>query len=128
VWVVERLDVDGEELPVIRHAKTWLPAPIALRYALRTRYRLGPASLASHLRAVAILYSWAESEEGVGDFEDFLRSGRTLIWDQLLTFLPYLQSRRFYEAGELDDLSPDRLTLPPVVCNQTLVIIYLTQD
>ncbi len=119
MWVVERLDVDGEELPVLRHADTWLPAPIALRYALRTRYGLGPASLANHLRAVAILYSWAESEEGVGDFEDFLRSGRILTRDQLLTFLPYLQSRRFYAASELDYLSPDRLTLPPVVCNQT---------
>lgn len=119
MWVVERLDVDGEELPVIRHAETWLPAPIALRYALRARYRLGPASLADHLRAVAILYSWAEVEEGVGDFEDFLRSGRTLTRDQLLTFLPYLQSRRYYALHELDDLSPDRLTLPPVVCNQT---------
>jgi len=119
MWVVERLDVDGEELPVIRHAETWLPAPIALRYALRTRYKLGPASLVSHLRAVAILYSWAESEEVVGDFEDFLTSGRTFTRDQLLTFLPYLQSRRFYDASELDDLSPDRLTLPPVVCNQT---------
>jgi integrase len=119
VWVVERLDVDGEELPVIRHAKTWLPAPIALRYALRTRYRLGPASLADHLRGVAILYSWAESEEGVGDFEDFLTSGRILTRDQLLTFLPYLQSRRYYEVSELEDLPPDHLTLPPVVCNQT---------
>jgi integrase len=119
MWVVERLDVDGEELPVLRHVETWLPAPIALRYALRTRYRLGPASLTGHLRAVGILYSWAESEEGVGDFEDFLTSGRTLTRDQLLTFLPYLQSRRFYAADELDDLSPDRLTLPPVVCNQT---------
>lgn len=119
MWVVERLDVDGEELPILRHADTWLPAPIALRYALRTRYRLGPASLAGHLRAVAILYSWAESEEGVGDFEDFLRSGRILSRDQLLTFLPYLQSRRFYAVSELADLSPDSLTLPPVVCNHT---------
>jgi integrase len=119
MWVVERLDVDGEELPILRHTETWLPAPIALRYALRTRYRLGPASLATHLRAVAILYSWAEAEEGVGDFEDFLSSGRTLTRDQLRTFLPYLQSRRFYDIGELDDLSPYRLTLPPVVCNQT---------
>jgi integrase len=119
VWVVERLDVDGEELPILRHAKTWLPAPIALRYALRTRYRLGPASLADHLRGVSILYSWAESEEGVGDFEDFLTSGRILTRDQLLTFLPYLQSRRYYEVSELEDLPPDHLTLPPVVCNQT---------
>lgn len=83
VWVVERLDVDGEELPVIRHTRTWLPAPIALRHAFRTRYRLGTASLATYLRAAAILYSRAESEEGAGNFKAFLTSGRILTRDQL---------------------------------------------
>jgi integrase len=117
VWVVERLDVDGEELPILRHAKTWLPAPIALRYVLRTRFRLGPASLANDLRAIAILYNWAEATEGIGDFEDFLTSGQVLTSDQLQTFLPYLQSRR-YEAVE-EALSADYATLPPIVSNQT---------
>ena len=119
MWVVERLDIDGEELPIIRHKETWLPAPIALRYALRTRFRLGPVSLTYDLRAIAILYNWAEATEGVGDFEDFLTSGRLLDRDQLLTFLPFLQSRRYYDLGELDENSPDYLTLPPVVSNQT---------
>lgn len=119
MWVVERLDVDGEELPVLRHAKTWLPAPIALRYVLRTRFRLGPASLTNHLRAIAILYNWAEATEGVGYFEDFLTSGRILTGDQLQTFLPYLQIRRYYPAAEMEGLSPDILTLPPIICNQT---------
>ncbi len=119
MWVVERLDVDGEELPVLRHTKTWLPAPIALRYVLRTRFRLGPASLTNHLRAIAILYNWAEATEGVGYFEDFLTSGRILTGDQLQTFLPYLQIRRYYPATEIEGLSPDSLTLPPIICNQT---------
>lgn len=119
MWVVERLDIDGEELPVIRHKESWLPAPIALRYALRTRFRLGPASLTNDLRAIAILYNWAEATEGVGDFEDFLTSGQLLGRDQLLTFLPFLQSRRYYDLDEFEENSLDYLTLPPVVSNQT---------
>jgi hypothetical protein len=119
MWVVERLDIDGEELPVIRHKETWLPAPIALRYVLRTRFRLGPASLINDLRAVAILYNWADATEGIGDFEDFLTSGQLLDRDQLLTFLPFLQSRRYYDPSEFNENSPDYLTLPPVVSNQT---------
>jgi integrase len=119
MWVVERLDVDGEELPILRHAKTWLPAPIALRYVLWARFRMGAASLTNDLRAIAILYNWAEATEGIGDFEDFLMSGQILTRDQLLSFLPYLQSRRYVAADDLIDLSPDHITLPPIVSNQT---------
>lgn len=119
MWVVERLDVDGEELPVIRHAETWLPAPIALRYSLRARFRLGPASLTNDLRAIAILYNWAEATEGVGPFEDFLTSGRILCGDQLSNLIPHLQLRRYYETQELNEVSPDRVARPPLVCNQT---------
>jgi Phage integrase family len=119
MWVVERLDVDGEELPVIRHAETWLTAPIALRYALRTRFRLGAASLINDLRAIAILYNWAEADEGIGDFEDFLTSGQILNKDQLLKFIPFLQMRRFYEASEQTDIAPELVARPPLVCDQT---------
>ncbi|HEY0100344.1 MAG TPA: site-specific integrase [Pyrinomonadaceae bacterium] len=119
MWVVERLDVDGEELPILRHAEMWLPAPIALRYALWARFRVGPSSLTNDFRAIAILYNWAEATEGIGYFEDFLTSGRVLTRDQLLAFLPYLQSRRYIDADELITLSPDYITLPPIVGNQT---------
>lgn len=119
MWVVERLDVDGEELPVIRHAETWLPAPIALRYVLRTRFRLGPASLTNHLRAITIVYNWAEATEGVGYFEDFLTSGQILTRDQLLTLIPHLQLRRYGDAEELNNISPGCMERPPLVCDQT---------
>jgi integrase len=118
VWVVERLDIDGEELPVIRHVNTWLPAPVALRYALRTRFRIGPVALTNDLRAITILYNWAEATEGVGNFECFLTSGHILNKDQLLTFIPYLQMRR-YKTGELSDVPPDFVSRPPLVCDQT---------
>jgi hypothetical protein len=119
MWVVERLDVDGEELPVIRHADTWLLAPVALRYALRMRFRLGASSLTNHLRAIANFYNWAEANEGVGDFEDFLTSGQILSNDQLLTLIPYLQVRRYYEAAEMNEVAPDLVARPPLVCNHT---------
>jgi hypothetical protein len=119
MWVVERLDIDGEELPIIRHKETWLPAPIALRYTLWARFRLGPASLTNDLRAIAILYNWAEATVSIGNFEDFLTSGHIITWDQLQSFLPYLQSRRYIEADDLIDLSPDYATLPPIVSYQT---------
>ncbi len=119
MWVVERLDIDGEELPIIRHKETWLPAPIALRYALRTRFRLVPVSLTYDLRAITILYNWAEATEGVGDFEDFLTSGQVLTRDQLLNFIPHLQLRRYFETNELNEILPDRVARPALVCNQT---------
>ena len=119
MWVVERLDIDGEELPILRHAETWLPAPIALRYALRTRFKLGPASLTYYLRAIAILYNWAESTEGIGDFEDFLTSGHVLSRDQLLTLIPYLLCRYHYYTDEWNNISSECLARPSFVSNQT---------
>jgi integrase len=119
LWVVERLDIDGEELPVIRHAETWLPAPIALRYVLRTRFRLGPASLINNLRAITILYNWAEIIEGVGNFEDFLTSGKVLSRDQLLTFIPHLQRLRHQEWAAMNMNVPDDTSMNSLVCDQT---------
>ena len=119
MWFVERLDIDGEELPVIRHLKTWLPAPVALRYVLRTRFRLGPVSLTYDLRAITILYNWAEVTEGVGNFEDFLTSGHVLNRDQLLTFIPYLQSRHHHEAPEVMRISTNYVARTSIVSDQT---------
>lgn len=84
VWVVERIDAEGEELPVLRHARTWLLAPLALRYVLRTRPHLGPSAMFTELRGICILYNWAESAEGVGDLEFFLTSGGALEKGELL--------------------------------------------
>jgi integrase len=119
MWLVERLDIEGEELPVIRHIKKWLPAPVALRYVLRTRFRLGPVSLTNDLRAITILYNWAEITEGVGNFEDFLTSGRILNRDQLLTFIPHLQRRHHHEAAELMDISTNHVACTSLVGDQT---------
>jgi hypothetical protein len=97
VWVVERIDAEGEELPVLRHSRTWMLAPLALRYVLRTRFHLGPSSLFTKLRGVCILYNWAESAEGVGDLETFLTSGGALDKGELLRVVTQL--RRQHNVG-----------------------------
>lgn len=91
VWVVERLNINGEELPVIRHAESWLPAPVALRYSLRTRFLLGASTLTAEMRAISIAYNWAENVEGIGNLEDFLTSGRVLSREQLQQLITFLR-------------------------------------
>jgi hypothetical protein len=98
-WVVERIDVDGEELPMVRHAVTWLPAPVALRYALRTRFSVGSAQLTADIRAIAILYNWSECPAGVGGFEAFLTSGNFLSREQLKSLAAELRWRRKAVTG-----------------------------
>jgi hypothetical protein len=91
VWTVERLNIQGEELPVIRHAESWHLAPLALRYVLRTRFYLGLNSLLRDVYSVAHAYNWGEQVEGVGDLEEFLVSGRTLNRGQLLQLSEWLR-------------------------------------
>lgn len=102
-WVVERLDINGEEVPVLRHRQTWMPAPIALRYLLRTRFGLGAASLTYDMRALAVLYNWAEGLEDIGDLENFLTSGRFLSEEQLRQLASCLRYR--YKPASISSIS-----------------------
>ncbi|GLC25286.1 tyrosine-type recombinase/integrase [Roseisolibacter agri] len=77
MWEVEMVRLDhGERLPVIRNSRTWLPAPLALRYVLSQRPRLRPGSLANDVRGVCALYNWAAQERTVGFLDDWLARGR----------------------------------------------------
>jgi integrase len=109
-WVVERVDVNGEELPIIRDAETWEPAPIALRYVLKLRFRLGPGALASDMRAIAHTYNCTECDETIGDFDGFILNGGCLSRNQLLQLSSYLHRQHFIcESGGANGL----------VCNLT---------
>src|SRR5687768_4455394 len=84
-WVTDRLyfSHSGEELPILRHWQTWVPAPLALRYVLEdARHALAPGSLEIHLRALSLLYRWAETDGGLGNFEAFLMGGGLLKVEQ----------------------------------------------
>jgi hypothetical protein len=97
IWAGERLDIEGEELPILRHAHSWIPAPLALRYVLRTRFALSPSSLFSELRGICILYNWAESAGNIGNIEAFLTAGHMLDKNELMQLVTQL--RRQHAVG-----------------------------
>ena len=68
----------GERLPCLIDATTWIPARVALRWALRyRRYRVQSSMLASHLRVLAKVYRRTQEIAGL-DLDDRLTQGRTL--------------------------------------------------
>lgn len=90
-WTVEVLDApDGTEFPVVRRTVDWLPAPLALSYALYTRRRIAPGSLKLEMGDIARLYNWAEDSIGVGDLEGYLRSGQLFEREDLAEIKAYL--------------------------------------
>lgn len=91
-WVVETLDApDGNALPVLRHAASWTPAPLALSYALEMRRRLAPGSLRAEMATVALMYAWAERHFAVGFLEDYLRAGLLLEREELGSLKDFLR-------------------------------------
>ena len=106
IWTVERLDIDGEELSILRHTISWAPAPLALRYALRMRFALSPSSLFSELRGICILYNWTEVTADIGNIETFLISGGTLNKNALLQLATQL--RRQHDVGSSTLTRPKR--------------------
>lgn len=93
-YVVEllRFDHTGEEVAVLRDAN-WMTPPVALRYAAQElRHRHGPGSQAAQLRAVRLLYAWAEAPDrgALGHFERFLTSGQRLTVEQLKSLKDFL--------------------------------------
>lgn len=68
----------GERLPCLVEAATWIPARVALRWAMRyRRYRVQSSTLAANLRVLAEVYRWTQ-ETGGFDLDDRLTQGRTL--------------------------------------------------
>ncbi len=59
-------------------AVTWIPARVALRWAMRyRRYRVQSSTLAANLRVLAKVYRWTQETAGF-DLDDRLTQGRTL--------------------------------------------------
>ena len=68
----------GERLPCLVDAATWMPARVALRWAMRyRRYRVQSSTLAANLRVLAKVYRWTHETAGF-DLDDRLTQGRTL--------------------------------------------------
>src|SRR5437879_9400156 len=68
----------GERLPCLVDRATWIPARVAIRWAVRyRRYRVQSSTLENNLRTVGRIYEWAERVGGF-DLDDYLTSGKTL--------------------------------------------------
>lgn len=67
----------GERLPCLVDAASWIPARVALRWAMRyRRYRVQSSTLAANLRVLGKVYRWTQ-QTGF-DLDDRLTQGRTL--------------------------------------------------
>lgn len=85
-WKVEVLRLpEGGVLPVIRHTRLWTAAPLALRYTLAERNRMGEGSLVGELRALCVAYHWSEWA-GHGFLEDRLCAGHVFSTEELEDF------------------------------------------
>jgi integrase len=68
----------GERLPCLVDAASWIPARVALRWAMRyRRYRVQSPTLAANLRVLGKAYRWMQETAGF-DLDDRLTEGRTL--------------------------------------------------
>src|SRR5437870_1275404 len=80
----------GESLPTLVRESDWIPVRVATRWAVRRRrFECMDSTLARDLRALALLYEWAEKTV-CSDLDDLLErfvvpEGRQL--DSLVTFL-----------------------------------------
>jgi hypothetical protein len=73
----------GERLPSLVDRATWIPARVAMRWAVRyRRYRVQSSTLENNLRTVGRVHEWADRVVGF-DLDDYLTSGQTLSARQI---------------------------------------------
>src|SRR5438045_2867826 len=71
--------------------ETWLPARVATRWAMRyRRYHTQSSTLASDLRILGSLYTWARTSGGF-DLDDYLTQGNILTPRQIEAFASTLR-------------------------------------
>lgn len=105
----------GETLPTLVRKSNWIPVRVATRWAVRRRrFECMDSTLAHDLRALALLYEWAETTLRC-DLDDLLETfvvpeGRQL--DSLVTFLRVKANR----------VSSNSFNSLPTVANQALAI------
>src|SRR5437899_585703 len=88
----------GERLPCLVDATTWIPARVALRWAMRyRRYRVQSSTLAANLRVLGKVYRWTTRDSV--DLDDRLTGGRTLQNREIESLA---RSFRGAKAKELD--------------------------
>lgn len=100
---------NGERLPCLVDAKTWIPTRVATRWAVRyRRYHVQSSTLTDNLRILQRIYTWAETQ-GQFDLDDFLTSGQRLNTRQIESLVHYLRTKgRPFIAGVITPKNADQ--------------------
>jgi hypothetical protein len=82
----------GETLPTLVRNSDWIPARVATRWAVRRRrFECMPNTLAHNLRALALLYEWAETTIRC-DLDEMLERSELPTTRQLDSLVLFLRS------------------------------------
>ena len=105
-----RLVLDtGERLPCLVDRKTWQPARIATRWAMRyRRNRVQSSTLADNLRILGLLYTWARTSCGF-ELDDHLTAGKRLTPRQIEAFAATLR------MPDVLDIHPESGVASPLI-------------
>jgi hypothetical protein len=96
----------GEEIPVLIHASTGIPFPVALLWLLKRRSSgFSSESLARELRAVGWLYEATAAGTGLLDFDDLVLNDGELTPEDLRAALGYM-NRRGAPVGAAASMPP----------------------
>jgi integrase len=82
----------GERLPCLVDSESWIPARVAMRWAVRyRRYRVQSSTLINNLRAIQRIYNWAATVAKF-NMDDFLTAGKRLDARQIESLAVYLRA------------------------------------
>jgi integrase len=83
----------GETLPTLVRRSDWIPARVATRWVVRRRrFECMPSTLGHDLRALALLYEWAETRLG-SDLDEMLERFEIPAGGQLDSLITFLRMR-----------------------------------
>lgn len=84
----------AEPCPVLVDASSWVPLRVPLRWMVRAeRWDHAPNSRADALRALAVVYTWADHTPEVGDLDHFIETGGMLEGAQIESLIAFMRSR-----------------------------------
>jgi integrase len=107
----------GEVLPTLVRRRDWIPARVATRWAVRRRrFECMPSTLAHDLRALAVLYDWADGTLRC-DLDDRLECFEVPTGSQLDSLIAFIRTK-----GGTSDLTSECIKGMATLANQAAAI------
>lgn len=107
----------GEQLPTLVRSSDWIPVRVATRWAVRRRrFECMPSTLAHDLRALGVLYDWADKTLR-RDLDDLLESLEVPTGSQLDSLVAFIRTR-----GDRSQINAECLKGMATLANQAAAI------